>query len=153
MLIVIPILSLDERYLCVGTSSGSVLVFNLITGKLIAELNHRRSMKSVKCCLFSRDYKWAVGLTSKVVHYFIVLPELILHHHSCLLDLSWRPEKMLIYGDLTTSAMRHWRNGRIGRPIDVDGPSVYAEVEHWNKITNNESNRIMTDRQKGWSWK
>ncbi|CDS08154.1 hypothetical protein LRAMOSA02102 [Lichtheimia ramosa] len=47
--------SLDENYLCAGNSSGSVFVYNLHTGKLIAELSHRRSNKAVRCCTFTRD--------------------------------------------------------------------------------------------------
>ncbi|KAF7726033.1 hypothetical protein EC973_009098 [Apophysomyces ossiformis] len=47
--------SLDERFFCVGTSQGSVYIYNLETGKMVSELAHRRSTKSVRCCAFSRD--------------------------------------------------------------------------------------------------
>ncbi|KAI7872050.1 WD40-repeat-containing domain protein [Spinellus fusiger] len=47
--------SLDECFFCVGTSQGSVFIYNLNTGKMVTELAHRRSTKSVRCCAFSRD--------------------------------------------------------------------------------------------------
>ncbi|KAG2186323.1 hypothetical protein INT43_002761 [Umbelopsis isabellina] len=47
--------SLNESFFCVGSSSGAIYVFNLHTGKQIAELQHRRSTKAVRCCVFTRD--------------------------------------------------------------------------------------------------
>ncbi|KAG0163007.1 hypothetical protein DFQ30_000888 [Apophysomyces sp. BC1015] len=52
--------SLDERFFCVGTSQGSVYIYNLETGKMVSELAHRRSTKSVRCCAFSRDCRQVV---------------------------------------------------------------------------------------------
>jgi WD40 repeat protein len=47
--------SLNESFFCVGSSSGAIYVFNLHTGKQITELQHRRSTKAVRCCVFTRD--------------------------------------------------------------------------------------------------
>ncbi|KAL1934388.1 hypothetical protein VTP01DRAFT_6570 [Rhizomucor pusillus] len=52
--------SLDESFFCVGTSSGSVYVYNLQTGKMVSELSHRRSTKSVRCCTFTRDCRQVI---------------------------------------------------------------------------------------------
>ncbi|ORX61578.1 WD40 repeat-like protein [Hesseltinella vesiculosa] len=49
--------SLDEGYFCVGSSHGRVYIYNLNTGKQLAELSHRRSTKTIRCCAFSRDCK------------------------------------------------------------------------------------------------
>ncbi|CAG8671126.1 4165_t:CDS:2 [Dentiscutata erythropus] len=49
--------SLDEKYFCVGTSNGTVHIYNVLSGKLVTELRHRRSTKAVRCCIFSRDTK------------------------------------------------------------------------------------------------
>ncbi|KAH8556481.1 hypothetical protein BGW37DRAFT_14306 [Umbelopsis sp. PMI_123] len=49
------IFSLNESFFCVGSSGGAIYVFNLHTGKQIAELQHRRSTKAVRCCVFTRD--------------------------------------------------------------------------------------------------
>ncbi|CAG8600168.1 5028_t:CDS:2, partial [Cetraspora pellucida] len=49
--------SLDEKYFCVGTSNGSINIYNVLSGKLVTELRHRRSTKAVRCCVFSRDTK------------------------------------------------------------------------------------------------
>ncbi|KAJ1974682.1 hypothetical protein H4R35_003497 [Dimargaris xerosporica] len=48
-------LSLDKQYLAVGNAQGVVLVYHLETGKLLAELKHKRSVKAVKSCVFTRD--------------------------------------------------------------------------------------------------
>nr|CAG8517527.1 12857_t:CDS:10 [Entrophospora candida] len=53
--------SLDGKYMCVGTSYGSVFIYNITKGKLVTELSHRRSTKAVKCCLFTRDYKQIIA--------------------------------------------------------------------------------------------
>lgn len=47
--------SLDEVYACVGTSQGSLFIYNLHTGTMVSELGHRRSTKAIRCCAFSRD--------------------------------------------------------------------------------------------------
>ncbi|RIB30528.1 WD40-repeat-containing domain protein [Gigaspora rosea] len=49
--------SLDEKYFCVGTSNGTIHIYNVLSGKLVTELRHRRSTKAVRCCVFSRDTK------------------------------------------------------------------------------------------------
>ncbi|CAG8447783.1 26242_t:CDS:2 [Gigaspora rosea] len=48
---------LDEKYFCVGTSNGTIHIYNVLSGKLVTELRHRRSTKAVRCCVFSRDTK------------------------------------------------------------------------------------------------
>ncbi|CAG8510513.1 2408_t:CDS:2 [Ambispora leptoticha] len=53
--------SLDGCFFCVGTNIGSVCVYNLTTGKLVTELRHRRSIKAVRCCAFTKDYKQIVA--------------------------------------------------------------------------------------------
>ncbi|CAO3683430.1 unnamed protein product [Umbelopsis vinacea] len=45
--------SLNESFFRVGSSSGAIYVFNLHTGKQIAELQHRRFTKAVRCCVFT----------------------------------------------------------------------------------------------------
>lgn len=47
--------SLNEQFFCVGSTQGSVYIYNVITGKLLSELSHRRSNRLIKCCVFSRD--------------------------------------------------------------------------------------------------
>ncbi|KAG9303054.1 hypothetical protein G9A89_022143 [Geosiphon pyriformis] len=47
--------SLDDRFFCVGTNNGSICIYNIMTGKLVTELRHRRSMKAIRCCAFTRD--------------------------------------------------------------------------------------------------
>ncbi|KAI8378085.1 WD40-repeat-containing domain protein [Choanephora cucurbitarum] len=47
--------SLDELFFCVGSSHGTISIYNLHTGKLVTELGHRRATKAVRCCVFSRD--------------------------------------------------------------------------------------------------
>ncbi|CAB4374778.1 unnamed protein product [Rhizophagus irregularis] len=53
--------SLDEKFFCVGTSNGSVNIYNILNGRLISELSHRRSTKAVRCCVFSRDCKQVIA--------------------------------------------------------------------------------------------
>ncbi|KAI8979826.1 WD40-repeat-containing domain protein [Mycotypha africana] len=53
--------SLDELFFCVGSSQGSIFIYNLETGKLVTELGHRRSTKAVHCCVFSRDCRQIVA--------------------------------------------------------------------------------------------
>ncbi|KAJ1979081.1 hypothetical protein H4R34_002963 [Dimargaris verticillata] len=48
-------LSLDKQYLAVGNAQGVVLVYHLESGRLVAELKHKRSVKAVKSCVFTRD--------------------------------------------------------------------------------------------------
>ncbi|CAO3624908.1 unnamed protein product [Mucor hiemalis] len=53
--------SLDELFFCVGSSQGTIYVYNVQTGKLVSELGHRRSTKAVRCCVFSRDSRQIVS--------------------------------------------------------------------------------------------
>ncbi|RUS19099.1 WD40-repeat-containing domain protein, partial [Endogone sp. FLAS-F59071] len=53
--------SLDESFFCVGTSGGAVHVYSLHTGRPVAELQHRRSTKAVRCCVFSRDCRTIIA--------------------------------------------------------------------------------------------
>ncbi|RCH87616.1 hypothetical protein CU097_008960 [Rhizopus azygosporus] len=53
--------SLDEAYACVGTSNGSLFIYNLHTGNMVSELGHRRSTKAIRCCVFSRDCRQIVS--------------------------------------------------------------------------------------------
>lgn len=55
--------SLDELFFCVGTSNGSVFVYNIDSGKTVTELKYRRSTKAIRTCIFSRDsrYKFSPG--------------------------------------------------------------------------------------------
>ncbi|KAJ1918388.1 hypothetical protein H4219_002614 [Mycoemilia scoparia] len=47
--------SYDDNYICVGNAHGSVYIYDLNTGSMIHELRHRRSVKGVRCCAFTRD--------------------------------------------------------------------------------------------------
>lgn len=49
---------MDELFFCVGSSQGAIYVYSFSTGKLVAELGHRRSTKAVRCCVFSRDSRY-----------------------------------------------------------------------------------------------
>lgn len=55
--------SMDELFFCVGTSNGSVYVYNIDSGKTVTELKYRRSTKAIRTCIFSRDsrYKLSTG--------------------------------------------------------------------------------------------
>lgn len=47
--------SFDDNYICAGNSRGEVYVFEIGTGKAIRHLVHKRSVRPVTCCLFTRD--------------------------------------------------------------------------------------------------
>ncbi|KAJ1938677.1 hypothetical protein GGF37_004716 [Kickxella alabastrina] len=47
--------SYDDEYLCVGNSRGKVYVYGLDSGRIVSHLAHKRSVRPVTCCLFSRD--------------------------------------------------------------------------------------------------
>ncbi|KAJ1941328.1 hypothetical protein EC988_006791, partial [Linderina pennispora] len=47
--------SYDDSYLCVGNSRGAVYIYSIETGKMLRHLTHKRSVKPVTCCAFSRD--------------------------------------------------------------------------------------------------
>ncbi|KAI9360257.1 WD40-repeat-containing domain protein [Pilaira anomala] len=53
--------SLDELFFCVGSSQGTVYVYNIKSGKVVSELGHRRSTKAVRCCVFSRDSRQIIS--------------------------------------------------------------------------------------------
>jgi len=52
--------SLDELFFCVGTSNGSVYIYNIESGKAVTELKHRRSTKAIRTCIFSRDSRTVI---------------------------------------------------------------------------------------------
>ncbi|CAO3616655.1 unnamed protein product [Cunninghamella blakesleeana] len=52
--------SLNDEFFCVGSTQGSVYIYNINTGKLISELSHRRSNRLIKCCVFSRDCRQVI---------------------------------------------------------------------------------------------
>ncbi|GJJ78079.1 polycomb protein EED [Entomortierella parvispora] len=52
--------SMDELFFCVGTSNGSVYIYNIETGKAVTELKHRRSTKAIRTCIFSRDSRTVI---------------------------------------------------------------------------------------------
>ena len=43
----------DGTVLCVGDGSGNVYVFSIGTGKLLTELQHKRSRQPVRACAFN----------------------------------------------------------------------------------------------------
>ncbi|KAJ2706431.1 hypothetical protein FB645_001576 [Coemansia sp. IMI 203386] len=47
--------SYDDEYMCAGNSRGEVYIYGIESGKTVARLAHKRSVKPVTCCLFSRD--------------------------------------------------------------------------------------------------
>ncbi|KAF8980761.1 hypothetical protein BGZ46_003723 [Entomortierella lignicola] len=52
--------SLDELFFCVGTSNGSVYIYNIDTGRTVTELKHRRSTKAIRTCIFARDSRTVI---------------------------------------------------------------------------------------------
>ncbi|KAF9346889.1 hypothetical protein BGX26_001608 [Mortierella sp. AD094] len=52
--------SLDELFFCVGTSNGSVYIYNIDSGKTVTELKHRRSTKAIRTCIFARDSRTVI---------------------------------------------------------------------------------------------
>ncbi|KAF9129990.1 hypothetical protein BGW39_003595 [Mortierella sp. 14UC] len=52
--------SMDELFFCVGTSNGSVYIYNIDTGRTVTELKHRRSTKAIRTCIFARDSRTVV---------------------------------------------------------------------------------------------
>ncbi|KAJ1646155.1 hypothetical protein LPJ64_002347 [Coemansia asiatica] len=47
--------SYDDEYICAGNSRGEAYIYGIESGKTITRLAHKRSVKPVTCCLFSRD--------------------------------------------------------------------------------------------------
>ncbi|KAJ2787232.1 hypothetical protein GGI15_000893 [Coemansia interrupta] len=47
--------SFDDEFICAGNSRGEVYVFGIDSGRAVARLVHKRSVKPVTCCLFTRD--------------------------------------------------------------------------------------------------
>ncbi|PVU91662.1 hypothetical protein BB559_004041 [Furculomyces boomerangus] len=45
----------DENYVCVGNSSGSVYIFEVKTGRVVRKLSHKRSVRPVTSCVFSKS--------------------------------------------------------------------------------------------------
>ncbi|KAI7827957.1 WD40-repeat-containing domain protein [Gamsiella multidivaricata] len=80
--------SLDELFFCVGTSNGSVYVYNIDTGRTVTELKHRRSTKAIRTCIFSRDCRTVVcaGEDSFIWRYDYVTDEILSEW------AAWRPE-------------------------------------------------------------
>ncbi|KAJ2382993.1 hypothetical protein GGI05_005466 [Coemansia sp. RSA 2603] len=52
--------SFDDEFICAGNSRGEVYVFGIDSGKAVARLAHKRSVKPVTCCLFTRDCRSVV---------------------------------------------------------------------------------------------
>ncbi|KAG0345069.1 hypothetical protein BG004_003999 [Podila humilis] len=71
--------SLDELFFCVGTSNGSVYVYNIESGKTVTELKYRRSTKAIRTCIFSRDSRTVVcaGEDSFIWRYDYVTNEIL----------------------------------------------------------------------------
>jgi hypothetical protein len=55
--------SIDQRLLCVGTTTGLVAVIEVQSGKCIATLEHKRVRQSVNACVFSADARYVVLAT------------------------------------------------------------------------------------------
>jgi hypothetical protein len=53
--------SIDQRLLCVGTTTGLVAVIEVQSGKCIATLEHKRVRQSVNACVFSADARYVVA--------------------------------------------------------------------------------------------
>ncbi|KAI9503017.1 hypothetical protein GGI25_003464 [Coemansia spiralis] len=47
--------SFDDKYLCVGNGRGEAYIFCIDSGKTVGYLKHKRSVRPVTCCLFTRD--------------------------------------------------------------------------------------------------
>ncbi|KAG0052538.1 hypothetical protein BGZ83_002469 [Gryganskiella cystojenkinii] len=71
--------SMDELFFCVGTSNGSVYIYNIESGKSVTELKHRRSTKSIRTCIFSRDSRTVIcaGEDSFIWRYDFVTDEIL----------------------------------------------------------------------------
>ncbi|KAI1302823.1 hypothetical protein EDD11_005493 [Mortierella claussenii] len=80
--------SLDELFFCVGTSNGSVYIYNIEAGKAVTELKHRRSTKAIRTCIFSRDSRTVVcaGEDSFIWRYDYVTDETLNEW------AAWKPE-------------------------------------------------------------
>ncbi|CEP13765.1 hypothetical protein [Parasitella parasitica] len=53
--------SMDERYLCVGSEKGLLYVFDIQTGDRIAKLGHKKSSRAIKCCVFNQNCRQIVA--------------------------------------------------------------------------------------------
>ncbi|KAG0328474.1 hypothetical protein BGZ99_005169 [Dissophora globulifera] len=80
--------SLDELFFCVGTSNGSVYIYNVESGRTVTELKHRRSTKAIRTCIFSRDSRTVIcgGEDSFIWRYDYVTDE-VLNEWA-----AWKPE-------------------------------------------------------------
>ncbi|PVU95068.1 hypothetical protein BB560_005891 [Smittium megazygosporum] len=45
----------DENYICVGNSNGIVYIYDLINLKLVKRLVHKRSIRPITCCVFTKN--------------------------------------------------------------------------------------------------
>ncbi|KAJ2900815.1 hypothetical protein IWW38_000190 [Coemansia aciculifera] len=52
--------SYDDCFLCVGNSRGEVYIYCVDSGKVVGHLVHKRSVRQVTCCRFSRDCRSVV---------------------------------------------------------------------------------------------
>jgi hypothetical protein len=57
--------SIDQRLLCVGTTTGLVAVIEVQSGKCIATLEHKRVRQSVNACVFSADVRYVVACNER----------------------------------------------------------------------------------------
>ncbi|KAG0248307.1 hypothetical protein BG011_000220 [Mortierella polycephala] len=80
--------SLDQLFFCVGTSNGSVYIYNIESGKTVTELKHRRSTKAIRTCIFARDSRTVVcgGEDSFIWRYDYVTDETLNEW------ANWKPE-------------------------------------------------------------
>jgi hypothetical protein len=67
-------ISHDGTHFCVGDGQGVVHIFNLKTGKLVAELKHKRSRSPIRCCVFNHNSKFASFLAPLSSLSFLFLP-------------------------------------------------------------------------------
>ncbi|KAJ2092080.1 hypothetical protein IW138_001446 [Coemansia sp. RSA 986] len=47
--------SFDDKFVCVGNSRGEVCIYCIESGKTVRTLRHKRSVRPVTCCVFTRD--------------------------------------------------------------------------------------------------
>ncbi|KAI8874896.1 WD40 repeat-like protein [Backusella circina FSU 941] len=71
--------SLDNQYLAVGSTRGSIFIYHIESGELITELEHRRATKAIKCCAFSRDCRQmiAAGADGFIMRYDYVSDDVL----------------------------------------------------------------------------
>ncbi|KAJ2514113.1 hypothetical protein GGI11_004190, partial [Coemansia sp. RSA 2049] len=47
--------SFDDKFICVGNSRGEVCIYCIESGKSVRTLSHKRSVRPVTSCVFTRD--------------------------------------------------------------------------------------------------